>query len=109
MGFYPTAPSSNIYSIGSPGLEAVEMTLGNGKKISVTTENYTPENVYIQEMYLNRNRYNKTYLTYEDIRNGADIKFVLGSQPNTSWGVSDESVAPSLSNPHQTLLYGKNR
>ena len=24
MGFYPTAPSSNVYNLGSPGLPAVE-------------------------------------------------------------------------------------
>jgi predicted alpha-1,2-mannosidase len=107
MGFYPTCPSSNIYAIGSPGLEAVEMTLGNGKKISMTTENYSKQNVYIQSMILNGKEYNKTYITYDDIKNGADIKFVLGSNPNKDWGASDESVAPSLSKPNQTLRYQK--
>lgn len=108
MGFYPTCPSSNIYAIGSPGLEAVEMTMGNGKKISVTTENYSKQNVYIQAMYLNGKEYNKTYLTYDDIKNGADIRFILGSNPNMSWGTSDESVAPSLSKPKETLHYINN-
>lgn len=105
MGFYPTCPSSNIYSIGSPGLEAVEMTLYNGKKVRVTTENYSKENVYIQSMTLNDKPYNKTYLTYDDIKNGADIKFVLGKEPNKQWGSADDSVAPSLSKPEQTLKY----
>ncbi len=105
MGFYPTCPSSNIYSIGSPGLEAVEMTLGNGKKVSVTTENYSEKNVYIQAMYLNGKEYNKTYITYNDIKNGADIKFVLGTNPNTKWGTSDDSVAPSLSTQNETMRY----
>lgn len=107
MGFYPTCPSSNIYSIGSPGLESVEMTLRNGKKISVTTENYSEKNVYIQAMYLNGKEYDKTYLNYDDIKNGADIKFVLGTNPNTSWGVADESVAPSLSTSDKTMKYMK--
>lgn len=105
MGFYPTCPSSNIYSIGSPGLEAVEMTLYNGKKVRVTTENYSKENVYIQSMTLNGKPYNKTYLTYDDIKNGADIKFVLGKEPNKQWGSADDSVAPSLSKPEETLKY----
>lgn len=107
MGFYPTCPSSNIYAIGSPGLEAVEMTLANGKKIAVTTENYSKQNVYIQSMTLNGNEYNKTYITYDDIKNGADIKFILGSNPNPAWGTSDESVAPSLSKKGETLRYVK--
>lgn len=105
MGFYPTCPSSNIYAIGSPGLEFIEMTLGNGKKVTVTTENYSKENVYIQAMYLNGQPYNKTYITFDTIKNGAEIKFVLGNKPNQSWGTADESVAPSLSKPGQTLKY----
>ena len=84
------------------------MTLGNGKKVSVTTENYNKKNVYIQSMYLNGKKYNKTYITYDDIKNGADIKFVLGTTPNQSWGTSDESVAPSLSKKGKTLRYVRN-
>ncbi|WP_165040910.1 GH92 family glycosyl hydrolase [Dysgonomonas sp. ZJ709] len=109
MGFYPTCPSSNIYAIGSPGLESVEMTLENGNKVLMTTENYSKENVYIQAMYLNGKEYNKTYITYNDIRNGAEIKFVLGNKPNESWGTADDSVAPSISEPGKTKLYVKNK
>lgn len=105
MGFYPTCPSSNIYAIGSPGLEAVEMTLGNGKKISVSTENYSEKNVYVQAMYLNGQAYNKTYLTYDDIKDGADIHFVLGTNPNMEWGTGDDSVAPSVSQVGETKKY----
>ena len=74
----------------------------------MTTENYSKQNVYIQAMFLNGKEYNKTYITYDDIKNGADIKFVLGSNPNKSWGTADESVAPSLSKPKETLRYIKN-
>ncbi len=105
MGFYPVCPSSNIYAIGSPGLESVEMTMGNGKKVKVTTENYGKENVYIQAMYLNGKEYNKTYITYDDLKNGAEIKYVLGNRPNTDWGTADESVPPSISSVNNTKKY----
>ncbi len=108
MGFYPTCPSSNIYAIGSPGLEAVEMHLGNGNTITVTTENFSHENVYIQSMYLNGIPYNKTYLTYDDLKNGATIKYVLGNQPNYTWGTATESIAPSISEPGKTKRYVNN-
>lgn len=45
----------------------------NGKKISVTTENYRKKNVYIQAMSLNGKKYNKTIITYDDINNGVEI------------------------------------
>lgn len=95
MGFYPTAPSSNIYNIGSPTLEAVTMTLSNGKKVNMTTENWAKNNVYIKKMYLNGKEYNKSYLMYSDIANGAEIRYVMSNKPNYKRGVSDDSVPPS--------------
>lgn len=82
MGFYPTAPSSNIYNIGSPALEAVTMRLGNGHQVKVTTENWSKQNVYVEKMLLNGKEYDKSYITYDDIRDGADIHFVMSGQPN---------------------------
>lgn len=105
MGFYPTAPSSNVYNIGSPGMEAAEMTMSNGKKIQVTTENWKPENVYVKEMFLNGERYDKSYITYDDIKDGADIRFVMSRKPNYKRAVSESAVPPSLSEKGKTLKY----
>ena len=107
MGFYPTAPSSNIYNIGSPALAAVTMYLDNGKQVKVTTENWSKENVYVEKMLLNGKEYDKSYITYDDIRNGADIHFVMSATPNKQRAVSDESVPPSLSKVGETLRYHK--
>lgn len=105
MGFYPTAPSSNIYNIGSPALESVDMRMSNGKHVKVTTQNWSPENVYIREMYLNGEKYDKSYLTYDDIREGATIHFVLSRKPNYRRAISDAAVPASLSETGKTLLY----
>jgi predicted alpha-1,2-mannosidase len=105
MGFYPTAPSSNIYNIGSPTIEAVTMTLSNGKQVKVTTQNWSKSNVYIQKMYLNGKEYNKSFLIYDDIRNGAEIHFVMSKKPNYNRAVSNESIPSSLSAAGNTLKY----
>lgn len=97
MGFYPTCPSSNIYAIGSPGLPSVEMILENGSKVEVTTKNFSKKNVYIQKMFLDGKAYDKSYITYNDIKDGCKIEFVLGSKPQKKWATSNESIAPSLS------------
>lgn len=86
MGFYPVAPSSNVYSIGSPCVEGMTVTMSNGKQIEVTTKNWSPRNVYIREMYLNGRRHNSAYLTYDDIKEGAKLHFVMGARPNKQWG-----------------------
>nr|WP_234408745.1 glycoside hydrolase domain-containing protein [Marinilabilia salmonicolor] len=105
MGFYPICPSSNIYPIGTPGLAAVEMELANGKKINVTTDSYSDTNCYIQKVLLNGQLHNKSYFTYNDLKDGAEIKYFLGPTPNKEWGTSDNSVPPSISKKGRTLDY----
>ena len=37
---------------------------------------------YIQAAELNGNSYAKTYLSYEDLQKGGDLKFEMGEEPN---------------------------
>lgn len=105
MGFYPTTPSSNIYNIGSPTLPEVTLHMLNGKDIQVTTENWSTENVYIKKMLLNGKEYDKSYFTYDDIKNGATIHYVMSNKPNKGRAVSKSSTPPSLSQAKKTLMY----
>ncbi len=105
MGFYPTAPSSNIYNIGSPTLPEVTLHMLNGKDIQVTTENWSTENAYIKKMLLNGKEYDKSYFTYDDIKNGATIHYVMSNKPNKGRAVSKSSTPPSLSQAKKTLMY----
>ncbi|MDE6528603.1 MAG: GH92 family glycosyl hydrolase, partial [Muribaculaceae bacterium] len=105
MGFYPTAPSSNVYNIGSPALPKVIMTMSNGKKLEMTADNWSKENVYVKELYLNGELHDKSYLTYDDIRNGATLRFVMSAEPNKERATADDAVPPSLSSGSETKLY----
>ena len=107
MGFYPTAPSSNIYNVGSPALPEVTMTMSNGQKVKVTTKNWSKKNVYLHKMFLNGKEYNKSFITFEDIRNGAELHFVMSDKPNYKRAVNDAAVPPSLSSKQATLKYVK--
>ena len=46
---------------------------------------------------MNGKRYTKSYLTWEDIRDGVDIEFVMSKKPNKKWAVAKEDIAPSIS------------
>ena len=107
LGFYPVAPSSNVYNIGSPCLEAASITLSNGKKIEMTADNWSPENIYVKELYVNGRKHDKSYLTYDDIRHGVKLRFVMSPKPNYRRAVSGEAVPPSLSRPEKTMEYRK--
>ena len=96
MGFYPVCPSSNIYNIGSPALPAITTTLSNGRQIRVTTKNWSPKTVYIQKVLVNGQPYSRSYLTWEQIRNGVDLHFVMSEKPNKRWAVKAADIAPRL-------------
>ncbi len=105
MGFYPVAPSSNVYSIGSPCVEALTVRMSNGKTIEMTADNWSEENVYVKALYVNGKKYDKSYLTYDDIRDGVNLRFVMSDRPNRRRAVSDDAVAPSISSPGMTVRY----
>lgn len=101
MGFYPTAPSSNVYNIGSPTVEGVAVHLSGGGTIRVTTENWSPENLYVRRMYVDGREWDKSYIAYDDIRRGAHIHFVMSPRPARRRAVSEAAIPPSLSVPRQ--------
>lgn len=105
IGFYPVAPSSNIYNIGSPCAEAITVRMSNGKNIEMTADNWSPKNLYVKELYVNGKKYDKSYLTYDDIRDGVKLRFVMSGKPNYKRAVSDEAVPPSISLPEKTMKY----
>ena len=99
MGFYPVAPASNYYAIGTSCAKKVTMKLSNGKTFVTRAENYSSENMYIQSVTLNGKKWNKTYIPYEEVANGGELVFVMGNKPNKNWGTAKDSVPPSVSKP----------
>lgn len=92
MGFYPVCPGEDYYVIGTPCAQKVEMKVGNGKVFTSSAKNYSKENKYIQSVTLNGKKWNKTYIPYDEIKNGGEIVYTLGSKPNKKWGTDRESV-----------------
>ncbi len=90
MGFYQVCPGSPEYVIGTPIFEKVTINLENGRKFIVKATNPSQENKYIQAVTLNHVPYSKSWFTHEDILNGSEIAFEMGSSPNKSWGSAIE-------------------
>jgi predicted alpha-1,2-mannosidase len=93
LGFYPVAPGSNEYVIGSTCIKNAVINLENGKRFEIEVDNFSDKNIYINKIYLNDKILNRVYITHNEIVNGGKIKFVMSSQPNKEWG-SDESFFP---------------
>ena len=85
MGFYPVNPVSGEYEIGSPLFPEMRLNLGNGKIFTVLAPNVSRENIYIQSVKVNGQPYDKSYITHQQIMDGATIEFVMGNQPGEIW------------------------
>jgi len=86
MGFYPVCPGDNKYQLGSPLFDEVEITLDSkyysGNKFCVVALNNSAENIYVQAVYLNDVKLNRTYILHDEIVAGGELRFEMGSQPN---------------------------
>ena len=81
MGFYPVAPSSDQYAIGSPSVEQAVLNLENGNKFTIDVKNQSDKNVYIKKIELNGKVLNRFFLSHSEIMNGGNLVFYMSSKP----------------------------
>lgn len=77
MGFYPVDPISGEFILSAPQLPSLTLNLKSGKKFEVTTENYSDNNIFVKEVYLNGKLLDRPYITYKEIMDGGSLKFVM--------------------------------
>lgn len=99
LGFYPVTPTVGEYAIGSPLFRRVTLTMPGGKTLTVEAENNSATNVYIQSVTLNGQPWNKAWLPREELQKGGTLRFVMGAQPNKSWGAAKADAPFSMSKP----------
>jgi predicted alpha-1,2-mannosidase len=80
LGFYPVAPGSDEYALGSPLVKEATLNLENGKVFKITAKNQSAKNVYVQKMELNGKPYVGTTLKHTDIMNGGTLVFYMGAK-----------------------------
>lgn len=83
MGFYPVTPGTGKFMIGTPLFDEVKINLENGKTFTVTANNVSDENFYIQNF---TGEDKKPYITVDEILEGKSIDFVMGNTPAKSFG-----------------------
>lgn len=91
MGLYSVLPGSDYYVIGSPLLDKAKINLENGQSFTITSENNSATNVYIQKLLLNDKEYNNSFIKHEDIMKGGNLHFVMGPRANQKWGAQKEN------------------
>ena len=81
MGFYPVAVGTAIYEIGSPLFKQVKLQLPGGKSFEIKAPSNAAENIYIQEVTLRDKPLTQLFLQHDELLEGGELLFQLGSQP----------------------------
>lgn len=82
LGFYPVAPGSVEYALGSPAISEAILNLDNGNKFKVIAKNQSEKNVFVRKVELNGKELTKPFIRHEDIMNGGELKFYMSGKPN---------------------------
>ena len=83
LGFYPVAPASDQYWLGSPAIKTALVNLENGKTFSVEAIGQSDKNVYVKKVLLNGQLLNRLYITHDEIMNGGKLVFYMSAKPVT--------------------------
>lgn len=81
LGFYPVAPGSNEYAIGSPLVNNAVLALENGKTFTIEAINQKDSNIYVQKILLNGKPLPTLFLNYDAITAGSKLTFYMGAKP----------------------------
>lgn len=96
MGFYPVCPGANQYVIGTPYFDKMTLHLENGKTMTITAQNCSQDNKYIQSLSINGTPSTKNFFTHDQLMQGGNIQYVMGSTPNKQRGISDSDAPYSF-------------
>ena len=81
LGFYPVAPGSGEYSLGSPVIKTAAVKLENGKVLNIEAVNQGEKNVYVSSVELNGRPLNRRHVTYDEISKGGKLVFRMNREP----------------------------
>ena len=82
LGFYPVAPASDEYAIGSPAIQHASLHLENGKEFEIDVKDQSDKNVYVKRIELNGKKLDRPFLKHSDIVQGGKIVFYMSGKPN---------------------------
>ncbi len=79
LGFYEVEPASARYWFGSPLFDKAQIAVEGGT-FTITAENNSDSNRYIQKVYLNGKEHDKGYIDHKDIAAGGELVILMGPE-----------------------------
>ena len=98
LGLFQTDGGCNanpVYEIGSPIFQKVEIDLGHkfgrGGKFTITANNTSRTNIYIQSAVLNGKKLDSCIFLASELLKGGELILEMGPEPNKLWGLTDNT------------------
>lgn len=82
FGFYPVAPGSAEYALGSPALDKATIKLENGNTFTIIAQNQSDINVFVEKVELNGRALTRPFINHSDLIKGGELKFYMTDKPN---------------------------
>lgn len=82
LGFYPVAPGSDEYQLGSPVIKTATLKLENGKTLNIEAVDQSDKNVYVKKMVLNGKPLTRRHLKHSELMNGGKLVFFMADKPS---------------------------
>ena len=97
LGLYPVIPGVGGLVLGTPMFPRATIRMGDGRTLEILSRG---EGIYVQSVKLNGRAYESTWLPI-DVLTAKDnhLEFLLGRQPNKTWGAFRASLPPSFDVP----------
>ena len=76
-------------------MSKASINLENGSQVTITANNLSQENIYVQSLKINGEAWNKNWFDHDDLfgANGGSIEFEMGNQ-QTIWETGDTPPSP---------------
>ena len=98
LGFYPVCPASDEYVMGAPLFKKATIHLENGKTFEINAPENSADNIYIDNLKLNKKNYTRNYITHSDIMRGGKMDVTMSAKPNHKRGTATTDRPYSFSN-----------
>lgn len=103
IGFYAVTPGSTTLVFGSPIFDHVVINLENGKKFTInaaaadgspsamSVTNWIDSRPFIKSVALDGQKYNRSWIDFNQIFSGSTLTFRLADEPNKAFGAAPEN------------------
>jgi putative alpha-1,2-mannosidase len=93
---YPAVPSTPILALGAPLFAHAQVNLPSGHAINIDAPGAADNATTVQGMTVDGITHDRTWLNWNDLRAGAEIRETLITSPSSTWGTAPGAAPPSF-------------